>query len=60
MVQSFDDHESRVGVLAWGPNCLLSGSRDSKILMYDTRCCTKVGKYHGHNQEICSLGLNSE
>lgn len=46
----FNAHEGRTGVLAWGPNCLISGGKDSKIMIFDIRVGKKVGKYHFHSQ----------
>ncbi|KAF5202813.1 cell division cycle 20.2, cofactor of APC complex-like [Thalictrum thalictroides] len=53
-------HSSRVGSLAWNNHILTSGGMDSSIINCDVRIrdCV-VGKYRGHQQEVCGLKWSS-
>lgn len=55
-VRTLDGHSARVGTLAWGKDCMISGSRDKSILLRDVR--SRRGYYQrlqGHKQEVCGL-----
>lgn len=55
-VRSLEGHTARVGTLAWGRNCMASGSRDKSILLRDIR--TPRGFFrqlNHHKQEVCGL-----
>ena len=55
-IRTMDGHTGRVGTLAWGNNCLVSGSRDKTILLRDIR---SNNNYHekllAHKQEVCGI-----
>lgn len=55
-VRTLEGHNARVGAIAWGQSCMVSGSRDKSILMRDIR--SPRGFYQrlsGHKQEVCGL-----
>lgn len=55
-VRTLDGHTARVGTLAWGQDCMATGSRDKSILLRDVR--SPRGFYerlNGHKQEVCGL-----
>lgn len=60
-VRTFEGHAGRVGTLAWGQNCLISGSRDQNILMRDVR---QRSHYYdclsAHKQEVCGLKWSTD
>ena len=46
-------HRQRVGALAWNKTLLVSGSRDKKILVRDTRSPhPSILRLLGHKQEV--------
>lgn len=55
-VRTMEGHSARVGTLAWGKECIVSGSRDKSILLRDVR--SHRGYYErlqAHKQEVCGL-----
>jgi len=55
-VRTMEGHSGRVGTLAWGNNCLVSGSRDKSILLRDIRSPGNyTEKLQAHKQEVCGL-----
>ena len=56
LVRTMEGHSARVGSLAWGNSCLISGSRDKTILLRDLR---SQNHFHErltqHKQEVCGL-----
>ncbi|TMW69301.1 hypothetical protein Poli38472_001457 [Pythium oligandrum] len=69
-IRSFRGHSERIGALAWNDQFLTSGSRDSKILLYDLRIGSStstsgsnggnVVALYGHEQEICGLAWSPD
>ncbi|PHU08682.1 Cell division cycle 20.1, cofactor of APC complex [Capsicum chinense] len=57
LLRTLRGHRLRVGSLEWnGGHILSTGGMDSKIFNNDVRVRSHVvGKYRGHNQEICGL-----
>lgn len=58
IIHCLSDHKERVGAVSIFQNLLLTGSRDSKIHLYDLRANQKIKTYHTHKQEICGLKWN--
>lgn len=55
-VRTMEGHTSRVGSLAWGDTCLISGSRDKSILLRDIRSTENYhDRFLSHTQEVCGL-----
>eukprot|EP01012_Entosiphon_sulcatum_P012389 TRINITY_DN1774_c0_g1_i1.p1 TRINITY_DN1774_c0_g1~~TRINITY_DN1774_c0_g1_i1.p1 ORF type:complete len:471 (-),score=36.63 TRINITY_DN1774_c0_g1_i1:283-1695(-) len=55
-IRSLHGHASRVGSLSWCGPLLASGSRDSTILVHDTRADSHiVARLTAHQQEVCGL-----
>jgi cell division cycle 20-like protein 1 (cofactor of APC complex) len=53
-IRTMEGHAGRVGTLAWGNNCLVSGSRDKTILLRDIRSPSNyTEKLYAHKQEVC-------
>eukprot|EP00659_Diplonema_papillatum_P006386 gene6386-9774_t len=50
-------HLARVGSLAWNGRVVASGSRDSSIILHDTRIngANPVATLNAHQQEVCGL-----
>ncbi|KAJ5066104.1 fizzy-related protein [Anaeramoeba ignava] len=55
LIRTFEDHQARVGCVAWNVNLLCSGSRDQNIIVRDVRTRDSAAVLSGHSQEICSL-----
>lgn len=52
-------HKSRIGVLSWRGNCLLSGSRDRTIKQMDINLPADQRVISLHSQEICGIAYDS-
>ncbi|KAJ2346256.1 substrate-specific activator of APC-dependent proteolysis [Coemansia sp. RSA 2618] len=56
-VRTFAGHTRRVGAVHWNQAVVSTGSRDKRILNYDSRARQGaiVSTYYGHSQEVCGL-----
>ena len=55
-VRTMSGHRQRVGAIAWGANCLSTGSRDRSILQRDIRAPAPYhDKLSGHRSEVPGL-----
>eukprot|EP00906_Rhabdomonas_costata_P018146 RCo026440 len=55
-VRSLKNHAGRVGSLSWNGVVLASGSRDSTVMIHDTRMANSAAHVlTAHNQEVCGL-----
>ncbi|EPR79688.1 WD domain containing protein [Spraguea lophii 42_110] len=53
-------HNSRVSVIEWDGNTILTGSRDRSIKFLDKRKSMKQKTFSFHHQEVCGLKLNKD
>lgn len=55
-IRTMEGHSARVGTIAWGKECIVSGSRDKSILLRDVRSQrSHYEKLQAHKQEVCGL-----
>eukprot|EP01006_Ploeotia_vitrea_P060181 TRINITY_DN75446_c0_g1_i1.p1 TRINITY_DN75446_c0_g1~~TRINITY_DN75446_c0_g1_i1.p1 ORF type:complete len:495 (-),score=30.89 TRINITY_DN75446_c0_g1_i1:398-1882(-) len=55
-LRTLKGHAGRVGSLSWNTSIVASGSRDSSVLIHDTRAASSVvATLTGHSQEVCGL-----
>lgn len=60
-IRTFEGHSGRIGALAWGQNCLISGSRDKTILLRDVRSNSHYyERLFAHKQEVCGLKWSTD
>jgi len=60
-IRTLKGHTNRVGATSWCGNILASGSRDSSILIHDTRAANHiVARLKGHTQEVCGLRWSND
>ena len=52
---TLEQHEGRVGALAWTSNLLGTASKDRSIIINDMRCKKFLSRLQGHKQEVCGL-----
>ncbi|CAD8060228.1 unnamed protein product [Paramecium sonneborni] len=56
ILQTYENHDRRVGCLDWNGLCITSGSRDKTILLQDIRTKNDFEiKFSFHKQEVCGL-----
>ncbi|KAI8089067.1 cell cycle regulatory protein [Halteromyces radiatus] len=55
-VRTWQNHQSRLGALAWNMNIITSGGRDHHIFHHDVRSQAAYFRdMHAHRQEVCGL-----
>lgn len=53
-------HRGRIGTLALLGGEIVTGSRDRKARVFDTRLRTPVAVFTAHSQEVCGIAVNCE